>query len=270
MLWDFLGGFDGNDYSEFVADAESSEILGPRLPTWEATSYERNADRLDVPLSEEVNLVYESASAAASSRKYLRERKITRQTADTLGLLYDPDDGHGQDRVLFPVRDIGGSLYGYTGRGIASECDPRVRDYYGLNKRLLLLGSHDCRSLRDAGGDPVLLVEGLFDYAKVRQAGFECVASMGSRLTPAQLQVLKRLGRTVAIMYDNDGPGKEGKDSVAQALRYHIPLFKVRYPTEGKSEDWKKAHADPGSLTCKRIQQMMSEARLMLPEDFPE
>ena len=50
------------------------------------------------------------------------------------------DDGHGAERIIFPVRGREGELYGYTGRAIDEDVQPRIRDYYGLPKRACLLG----------------------------------------------------------------------------------------------------------------------------------
>jgi DNA primase len=70
----------------------------------------------------------------------------------------------------------------------------------------------------------VILVEGLFDYAAVRQAGFPNVTcSMGTNLNVHQLRQLCDSPRTVYVAFDADtnGSGQKAAQSLACYLRGH-------------------------------------------------
>ena len=266
MLWEQLGELRGEDYSDRISDAETSEILGPNLGSWEHTGKGKNraADELGEPINDEILLVYERASERYASERYLRERGLTRRLADALPVLFDPDDGHGVGRALFPVFDLSGRLYGLTGRAIQNGVEPRVRDYYGLPKRSLLLGAHRIGPMRRHGSRaPIALVEGLFDYAKVTQAGFDCVAAMHSGLTEAQAEILKLTGRPVIIMFDDDQAGQEGKAQIAEAHGGDIAFLHTRYTPYAETQDDGYTHLDPGSMNSLQIMHMIGDSRVL-------
>lgn len=267
MLWERLGEFDGNDYSDRIGDTESLELLGPTLPEWRDNNAGRKSERLGPPISEELTLVYDRAFDIKPSRRYLKKRGITRSTAEDIGLLYDPDDGSGQRRTLFTVRDLRGNLYGFTGRAIRNHVEPRVRDYYGLDKRLLLLGAEHCRRASGTSGrsmgSPIVLVEGLFDYAKVVQAGFTCVAALHSGLTKAQCRILRELDRPVVVMFDDDTAGEKGKDQVKKALGQFLRLFKIRYRAIEEPNEEGYTELDPGKLNEDEIRWLIKDRKLL-------
>jgi DNA primase len=67
----------------------------------------------------------------------------------------------------------------------------------------------------------VILVEGLFDYAALRQAGFHNVTcSMGNRLSAHQFRQLYEGPRTIYLAFDSDanGSGKIAAQSIACQL----------------------------------------------------
>lgn len=264
MLYEQLGELRGIDYSEHIRDAEVSEILGPNVGSWENTGKKKRADLLGEPISDELLLIYDNATDRESSARYLAERGITRRLADALPILFDPDDGHGVSRVLFPVRDIDGRLHGLTGRAIRHRVEPRIRDYYGLPKRQLLLGAHRSgRARRGHTREPVVLVEGLFDYAKVTQAGFLAVAAMHSGLTEAQAEILHATGRPVIVMFDDDIAGQKGKAEIARAYGRTLPLLHVRYSLIAEPDDEGYTGLDPGKLNSREIMAMVEDCRVL-------
>lgn len=253
MLWEQLGEYDGQDYSDEARDSDTTEILGPRPPKWGDYRSQGEPVSRGVPISDEVFYVFTGAYDARPSKRYLRKRGIRRSTSERLRLLYDEDDGHGVRRILFAVYDFFGDLYGFTGRAIDSKIEPRVRDYHGLEKRRLLLGAHDCPRSRGRRPAPVVLVEGLFDYAKARQCGFDAVAALHSGITPEQTRILAGLGRPIIVAFDNDEAGEKGTDQVKRALSGR-PLLKIRYPEGVK---------DIGDMEDRDIKRMLKDTRLL-------
>lgn len=219
--------YTGEDYGPLKRALKGGEAYGYPLPSYEAAKGRRKArkgrETLPEPPDEMLLDLYDSAAG----HPYLAERKITDETAEQLGLLHDPGDYSGAERILFPVYTHDGIFYGITGRAVDRDVELRVKDYHGLPKRLLLLGSE--RIDRDHDKH-VVLVEGLFDYAWVRQCGEPAVASMHANLTEAQVRILQHIGLPVVVFYDNDGPGREATDIVIEKLRGSVPVMRVKYP----------------------------------------
>jgi len=66
----------------------------------------------------------------------------------------------------------------------------------------------------------VILVEGLFDYAVLWQAGFRHVTARWARiLTPDQFRQLCDRPRTVYLTFDVDGSGQQASQQLAHRLR---------------------------------------------------
>ena len=238
--------FSGEDFSHLLDEVELDEVIGGELPDIGGNYPTRKGDeKLQDPMPDDYFYVYDSAEG----HPYLEERGINEHTARTLRLLVDPDD-QGVERIMFPVHDHMGGLQGFTGRATNDRSVPRVRDYFGLPKRLLLLGSHRI-------WEPsryVVLVEGLFDYARLVQLGLPAICSLHAGLTPSQAKILKKIERPVVVMYDNDDAGEKGRAEVKKALKDYLGLWKVRYP---------KGKGDPGELTRREVDKMLNERRLL-------
>lgn len=214
--------------------------------------------------------MYPPAWNHADSRNYLISREISGQTTDLLQLQYDDEE----NRVLFPVFDYKGDLYGFSGRSVLTDeaIDKRhelriaaghprgykkVRDYTGLPKERLLLGEHLIE-----GDKPLWIVEGLFAFAWMVELGVReiCnpVATMGSRLTKYQRDLVVGYNRSVYLVYDNDAAGEMGiygreghrEDGALLMLKDHVPTFVAMYP-EGKN--------DPDTLTFDDVREMIEE-----------
>jgi len=197
------------------------------------------------------------------ARNYLKSRGISRRTARELRLVFDPDEL----RILFPVRNREGELYGYSGRTILrpqeylSERYGKVKDYAGLKKHTMLLG------MERKGKKPIALVEGLFAYAHLIEIGadkiLQTLATLGSSLHNQQADILNELGKAVYIFYDNDLAGDvglygsqshtgehEGVGAIDK-LKSELPVFIPYYP---------ESVSDPDNLSYDQVKQMVKEA----------
>jgi len=110
-------------------------------------------------------------------------------------------------RIVFPLE---GNLYG--------------RSIWGSTPHLFLPGSkgglYEWERVRRC--PEIILVEGLFDYAVLWQAGFHNVTcSMGNHLNAHQYRQLCDLPRTVYLAFDTDtnGSGQQAAQSLACRLR---------------------------------------------------
>jgi len=125
-------------------------------------------------------------------------------------LKYDPEE----QRILFPVRGANGKLYGYTGRSIHRDHRMKVKDYFGLQKRRLLLGADEFSGENAISYASVhehqkslYLVEGPMDYLALRAVGIPAVACLHSGLTKEQFKELQTITDSVVLAFDHDAAG---------------------------------------------------------------
>ncbi len=148
------------------------------------------------------------------------------------GLLITPEDGSAsydrfRDRILFPIADGRGRAVSFGGRAM----DPQARAKYlngpdtGLfDKGRILYGLPEARRLLHAGGEDVALVvvEGYFDVIACQRAGVAAVASMGTALTEAQMEILWRLHPEPTLCFDAD---RAGAQAASRAIDRALPLL---------------------------------------------
>jgi DNA primase len=146
---------------------------------------------------------------------YLEGRGVTPATARTLGIGYYGGPGMMQGRVVIPIHDRADRLLAYAGRSIQGE-DPKYRFPPGFHKSQELFLLHRARH---SGNDEVIVVEGFFDAAKVRQAGHRnVVALMGSSLSDLQAELLQKHFRSTVLMLDGDAAGQAATEAITRRL----------------------------------------------------
>lgn len=225
--------------------------------------------------------IYPPAAAVHEARAYLIWRQIPRATAEKLELCFDEDEK--EKRIIFPVRGREGQLHGLTGRTLYDDIQPKIKDYFGLQKRALILGQHLWRP-----GLPLVIVEGLFAYAHLHAIGVADFANigaiLGSELTPEKRQIIIEFGMPTYFFVDNDDAGKaclygrldpvtkEHKldDGGLAKLDGYVPLLVPRWPVWERGESYRgqpvpagrigKEKDDPDMLTLANVEKMMFEA----------
>lgn len=234
--------YTGEDrFKDYFSEVEEEEIIGAELPDW-SKARNKIIEEDPVPIDPSIIELFDPASG----HSYLRKRGIKDKCADSMGMLFDPD----QDRILFPLYDLKNNLYGFTGRSVDENEKLRVKDYFGLPKSHFLLGAEHIQK----DDEFVIVVEGLFDYARLFCFDLPVCAVMKSTLSKYQAEVLLQLGKPVILMFDNDAAGRKGKKSVLQYLYKHLPVSGVSYPEGVK---------DPAVLSRKEVQYMLTKKYLI-------
>ncbi len=184
-------------------------------------------------------------SGGQAARDYLTGRGLDRDSIIHFGVGYAPSEGGLQDalaskglsigaametgllgrrqtsnavierfrgRVTFPIRDANGRVAGFSARTMDPEGQPKYinsSDSEVYQKGSLLYGFWEAREgIRHRGG--AILVEGQMDVIAMHRAGFvNTVAPLGTALTRQQLQILRRLGDSVTVLFDGDGAGRK-------------------------------------------------------------
>lgn len=243
-LLNLMETYTGEDYSKLRRDIDNNELYMCHIPEWQEQTHIRKYAPLKA-VDEHILSIY---PLATSSNKYLYKRYIeSEQAIYDMELRIDPNN-KGVERILFPVRGVDGTFYGFTGRATDDLVVPKVRDYFGLPKRQLILGIHAVNPEQ-----PIFLVEGLFDYAAMYQYGYQAVAAMHSTITEHQAMLLKDLGAAIYVFFDNDKAGKLGAIHVAEVMSQYVPVWRVTYP---------KGCNDPAELYKEEVEDMIENATL--------
>lgn len=242
----------------FVLDAEQEAFKQMGLQPPKIMDYSQK--QKPEPVNEYIySNLFETLEGQPKGLNYLNSRGISLETAQQLNILFDPDEM----RVVFPIKDMEGELYGYTGRTIREDWErfnkpplrryPRIKNYGGLKKEWFLLGENFIQA-----GKPIFVVEGLFGYASLVEKGISqygsVVACMGSDLSKAQAQTLLKTRSSVYVLFDNDEAGENGlfgtgSSPGAVGLLYnYCPLY---------VPEWPKGKTDPDELTLKDIENIL-------------
>jgi DNA primase len=154
------------------------------------------------------------APAGDLLRKHLSALGFDDRRQAAAGLLMIPEDRREprvrfRERLMFPIWDTAGHLVGFGGR-VLGKREPKYLnspESEVFNKRALLYGMHWAKNaIRKS--ERVFIVEGYFDVIRLMLSGIEeVVAPMGTAMTEAQAQLVKKYTRTAYLLYDSDSAG---------------------------------------------------------------
>lgn len=204
----------------------------------------------------------------------LRGAGIGSRIGQAAGLLVQREDGSLRelfhDRVTIPIHDGRGRLIGFGARvwpGRRSDTPKFVNSPDGplFDKGRTLFNLHRAApSARPSGKNRLIVVEGYFDVIAMARGGFpECVAPMGTALTPAQIERCWRLHHRPILLFDGDDAGRKAAD---RACRMALPAFgpgreiAIALLPDGKDPDdllrW-----DGAGMGARAIEATLAEAR---------
>jgi DNA primase len=175
------------------------------------------------------------ARSAGINDEYLFEAGLTKYSENSKNA-FDVFRG----RLMFPIFNAAGKVIAFGGRILKDEKGPKyinspqTRVY---NKSEALYGVHLAKNeIRKQ--QEVILVEGYTDVISLWQAGIEnVVASSGTSLTVAQLQILKRYSPNLLMIYDADNAGQAAMiRGVELALREGMDVRMLSLP-DGEDPD---------------------------------
>jgi DNA primase len=137
----------------------------------------------------------------------------------------NPDRGRYdwfRDRVMFPIRAVGGEVIGFGGR-VLDDSKPKYINSPEtplFSKGRELYGLYEARQgLREKGY--ALVVEGYMDVVALAQNGFpNAVATLGTACTADHVQKLFRFTDAVVFSFDGDAAGQR---AAARALEAALP-----------------------------------------------
>lgn len=182
---------------------------------------------------------------AAHARSYLEKRGLTAEVLHRYQIGYAPDswdaltnhmkslgmleealetglvrasrEGRGhydffRDRIMFPISDSFGNVRGFSSRILNTE-RPEGK-YVNSPESIIYAKGHSIYGLYEVQRqvrqeNRVILVEGNIDVLTLAQAGLPAVAPLGTALTGAQIQLLRRYTPGIWLMFDGDAAGRK-------------------------------------------------------------
>lgn len=209
--------------------------------------------------------IFENIDHYPEAQKYLLARNISLTTAKKLCLEYDPD----AKRIVFPVKDKKGVIFGFTGRSIDPSDKQKIKDYH-FQKSQFILGIEYWKD------QPTVIVEGLFAYAHLHEITkgkyfpYNIAAIMGSSASKEQVDMLIEFGRPIYILLDGDKAGQMGmygKHGIVPQTKDHIPTFILgwpRYKLNVLGAEIIVRKTDPDNLTYDELYSMLQKPKLVV------
>jgi len=246
-IFSFLMRREGLDFSEALRRLaeRAGVVLEPPSPRVEANEQKRSRlIEMHAAAAQYYHNLLCHAAEAEEARNYLAQRKISSETIRLFqlgyalnaweglktfllgrgyseqeliegGLIVKKEGGEGtydrfRNRLMIPIRNIKGQVIAFGARALNPNDVPK---YLNSPQTLLFDKGHTLFGIDAAAptirqADQVVLVEGYMDVLSAHQAGYtDVVAGMGTALTEAQLQQLKRLTRHFVLALDADTAG---------------------------------------------------------------
>lgn len=245
-----------------------------------------------------------SGREGEAARRYLQSRRLTADSLEGFGLGYASsswDDllnaliakkwtaAHVQDaglavprtqgggwydrfrnRLICPIRDVHGQVVAFGGR-VLDDALPKYLNspdtpIFTKGRQLFALD----RARQSVAAHGVLVVvEGYFDVIAAHQAGFtNVVATLGTALTPAHLEVIRRLVTRVCLVFDPDAAGVR---AAMRTVDLFAPLdlrVDVASLPEGKDPD-RVIHEDGPDAFRAALEQAVSLTEFVLRNVVP-
>lgn len=145
--------------------------------------------------------------------KLLRGKGYSEKEMEEVGLIIQRNSKNGyydrfRDRIMFPIINTQGNVIGFGGR-VLDDSQPK---YLNSPESLVFSKGKNLYNLNIAKkfskGNTIILVEGYMDVIALYNYNIkQCVASLGTALTPEQAKLLNRYGKNIYICYDSDKAG---------------------------------------------------------------
>jgi DNA primase len=227
-------------YAQEKKRASLTEVLELATQFFEARLADREGARartylagrqVDPVLQKEFRLGYSPADRYAV-RDHLAGRGVDREAMIETGLLVHGEDiavpyDRFRERVIFPISDRSGRVIAFGGRALEKEVQAKYLNSPEtplFHKGQCLYNHHRARKVAHETGR-VVVVEGYMDVIAMAGAGVaECVAPLGTALTPDQCELLWRMAEEPILCFDGD---KAGRKAAYRAIDTAMPLMSV-------------------------------------------
>jgi DNA primase len=184
--------------------------------------------------------------------RHLAEKGYGEEDVFAAGLTVEREGGGYYDRfrgrLLFPIHDGRGGVVGFGARALDDSSAKYVNTPQTpiFDKGSILYGAYLARqAIRDEG--TAIIVEGYMDVLMAHQHGFKnVVASMGTALTEAQVQALRRLTKSFTLAMDADAAGQQANLRGLEVVKKYYDVEHRQSPEirEAYRHIWLKRYVD--------------------------
>lgn len=159
-----------------------------------------------------------------------------------------------KERVTIPVRDAKFKLVGIIGRAIDHHQEPKYLYNKGFKRGDILFNIQNAKCY-----DQVIVCEGSLDAVKTHQAGYKnVVATLGAKVTPNQVKLLRKYFDSIVIFSDQDAAGDGMMSDIISGCRGK-EIYRMKIP-----EDLK----DPGEMTEEQILNSFTNKHTITGENY--
>lgn len=179
------------------------------------------------------------------TRHFQKTGNLSRKAVLQSGLVIEKEDGSNvydrfRGRVIFPIKDLHGSVIGFGGRTIGDSENPKYLNSpeTPLYQKSQVLFGMDIAKKAIRKEDQAILVEGYLDQMRATQYGIlNTVATCGTALTPKQASILRNYTSNVVLVFDSDKAGRAAADKGFEVLREKGLKVKILFLPEGQDPD---------------------------------
>lgn len=133
-------------------------------------------------------------------------------------------------RCCFPVKDVKGQVMGFIGWDPFDDYKYMDSKNYGyVAKQTTFYGMENMEKYYRSD-EPVFFPEGPMCAVYLRSQGFQSLSTLGSHLSPYQIQIIRRFGRRAIMVPDNDATG----DSYISQIKRYLPKAQIIQAKYGK------------------------------------
>lgn len=147
---------------------------------------------------------------------FLQKKGFSLKDINEIGLINLSDNktsDRNAKRISFPISNANGQVVGFSCRIFGNNKSEakyvNTTNTKIFNKSNLLYNYYECQKAVKKTGY-VYLFEGFMDAIASWRIGFQnCIALMGTQITPSHLKMLKELNATIRLCLDLDEPGQD-------------------------------------------------------------
>ena len=281
-IFTFVQEIEGMDFVEALRHlADKAGVTLSRQPSQENSSQKNRLKEINQEAARFYHNFLTKMDQSADALAYLRGRGLTDETIQNWQIGFVPDQwdlltkyllkkgfsiddlvaagltiqregadknsGRGfydrfRGRIMFPIRDVHGSVVGFTGR-VLVETEQSGGKYVNTpqtavyDKSRIVFGlSKAKQEIRKKGY--IVMVEGQMDVIASHQAGMtNVVATSGTAMTEHQVSLLKRYATNMAMAFDADEAGvKAARRGIRLAVADGMHVKVIQIP-EGAGAD---------------------------------
>jgi hypothetical protein len=217
-----------------IVSLDEDEDMGITFPDYEVEVAKKNKPL--TPFDEG----WYKAYLTAYKHPYTKERGISSKVAKEIDIRVDTI----YHRLLFPVRTWDGVLAGVHGRSFIKGANPRYYAYAYKEFRnpTVWMGEHHTDL-----DEPLILVEGQFDYAKVLKHYPNVLAGLTTQMQKGKLKRILNASEIITI-FDNGTGGDKGRELITVTFTM-IPVTHVLVPSP---------YRDLGEMPNKKVHKLLS------------